>query len=232
MRAMILAAGRGERLRPLTDTLPKPLIPVAGQPLIVHHIRRLAASGINDIVINIAYLAEKIYKALGDGHQFGVTLHYSFEASVLETGGGIFRALPLLGNKPFLVINGDVWTDYPLSLLMALPLKLAHLVLVNNPPHHPDGDFYWCDNHIVSPAIATQNENKLTFSGLGVYHPDLFNRCNSGAFRLAPLLHDAVEKALVTGEHYQGTWIDIGTLERLQQAMQLNKDKKIISTHY
>jgi len=215
MKAMILAAGRGERMRPLTDQLPKPLIPIAGEPLIVHHLKRLADSGIDQIVINISYLAEMIRSALGDGQRFGVKIHYSYEAQPLETGGGIFQALPLLGAEPFLVINGDVWTDYPLPQLIAQQVDYAHLVLVDNPAHHPKGDFYWQDG-----AIVVQGEQRLTFSGIGVYHPQLFQDCTAGAFRLAPLLYKAVAEQRIKGEYYQGSWSDIGTLERLKQLEQ------------
>lgn len=217
MKAMILAAGRGERMRPLTDALPKPLLPVAGQPLIVHHIKRLAASGIKEIVINVCYRAEQLQQTLGAGSQYGVNLTYSYETQALETGGGILQALPLLGEQPFIVLNGDIWTDYPFQQLINLPLNtyLAHLILVNNPLHHPAGDFYLHHHELVS-----MGEARLTFAGMGLYHPALFKECTPGAFRLAPLLASAIAKQQISGEHYQGEWIDIGTPERWAQLEQ------------
>lgn len=210
MKAMILAAGRGERMRPLTDTIPKPLIPVAGKPLIVHHLERLAQQGFQDVVINVSYLAEQIQTALGDGQQWGVNILYSYEAQALETGGGIFQALPLFGTDPFLVINGDVWTDYPLAALRDRTVSLAHLVLVDNPSHHPQGDFY-----LIGQRVVNGGEQRLTFSGIGIYHPHLFNECRPGAFRLAPLLFAAINTGNISGEHYTGVWHDIGSPERL-----------------
>jgi MurNAc alpha-1-phosphate uridylyltransferase len=212
MKAMILAAGRGERMRPLTDTLPKPLLPVAGKPLIVHHIERLASIGIRQIVINHAHLGEKIEAALGDGTRWGVEIRYSAEAEALETGGGIFHALPLLGEAPFIVLNGDVWCDLDFSRLHLAEGKLAHLVLVPNPEHHLAGDF-----SLQGDAIFAEGENRLTFSGIGVYHPQLFADCEPGKFPLAPLLRDAMQRGLVTGECFNGQWIDVGTPERLTQ---------------
>jgi MurNAc alpha-1-phosphate uridylyltransferase len=212
MKAMILAAGRGERMRPLTDTLPKPLIPVAGKPLIVHHIERLASMGVRQIVINHAHLGEKIEAALGDGAHWGVEISYSAEAEALETGGGIFHALPLLGEAPFIVLNGDVWCDLDFSCLHLAEGKLAHLVLVPNPDHHLAGDF-----SLQGAVVSTEGENRLTFSGIGVYHPRLFAPCEAGKFPLAPLLRDAMQKGLVTGECFNGQWIDVGTRERLKQ---------------
>jgi MurNAc alpha-1-phosphate uridylyltransferase len=213
MKAMILAAGRGERMRPLTDHTPKPLLMVAGRPLIGHQILRLARAGFEDIVINHAHLGGQIEETLGDGRQFGVRLHYSPEpAGALETGGGIFRALALLGPDPFLVVNGDIWTDYDFADLAGKPAGLAHLVLVNNPSHHPDGDFALQDHRV-------RNDGKLrfTFSGIGVYTAALFADCRPGSFPLAPLLRAAADRDLVSGEHYLGRWLDVGTPERLQQ---------------
>jgi MurNAc alpha-1-phosphate uridylyltransferase len=209
---MILAAGRGERMRPLTDHTPKPLLPVAGRPLIVWHIERLAAAGIRDLVINHAHLGAQIEQALGDGARWGVSIRYSPEGEgrALETGGGIYRALPLLGEQPFLVINADVWTDVELGRL-ALPAgALAHLVLVDNPAHHPDGDF-----RLVSGRLQPDGGPKLTFSGIGVYAPALFDDCTPGAFPLAPLLREAIALDRVTGEQHRGRWIDVGTPQRL-----------------
>jgi MurNAc alpha-1-phosphate uridylyltransferase len=216
MKAMILAAGRGERMRPLTDHTPKPLLTVAGQPLIGHQIQRLARAGFVDIVINHAHLGGQIEETLGDGQQFGVRLHYSPEpAGALETGGGIFRALALLGPAPFLVINGDVWTDYDYADLPTELEGLAHLVLVNNPAHHPAGDFS-LQNH----KVRNKGEPRFTFSGIGVYTAALFAECQPGSFPLAPLLRAAAEQGLVSGEHYLGRWMDVGTPERLQQLLE------------
>ncbi|MEJ2406544.1 MAG: nucleotidyltransferase family protein [Candidatus Thiodiazotropha sp.] len=210
MKAMILAAGRGERMRPLTDRLPKPLLPVMGKPLIVHHIERLAAAGYRELVINHAYLGEMIETALGRGDRWGVQISYSPEARALETGGGIFRALPLLGQDPFLVINGDVWTDYDFTRLGLADTDLAHLVLVPNPPQHPQGDF-----RLIAGRVEDGPGECLTFSGIGVYRPDLFYGSQGGAFPLAPLLRKAMHSDHVSGERHDGYWIDVGTPERL-----------------
>lgn len=217
MRAMILAAGRGERMRPLTDTTPKPLLKINGRCLIEYHIDHLAIAGFTDIVINHAHLGEQIEQRLGNGHRYGVRLHYSPEGMpALETGGGIFKALPLLGPKPFLVVNGDIWCDYPFASLRHQPLEgLAHLILVNNPSHNPKGDFY-----LVNQKVYPEGLPRLTFSGIGLYHPNLFNNCTPGRFSLVPLLINAMQAGQVSGEHYQGQWNDIGTPERLQQLEQ------------
>lgn len=211
-RALILAAGRGERMRPLTEHTPKPLLKVGGQCLIEYHIQHLVAAGINHIVINLAYLGEMIAETLGDGSRYGARLHYSREYDrKLETGGGILNALPLLGNAPFLVVNGDVWCDYPFSTLPEKLQGLAHLVLVDNPEQHPRGDFHLADSQVLATG-----EPKLTFSGIGIYHPDLFNTCTQESFPLAPLLMAAMPAGQVSGEHYRGEWQDIGTVARLQ----------------
>ena len=210
MKAMILAAGRGERMRPLTDSLPKPLLPVAGEPLIVHHIRRLAAAGIRQLVINHAHLGGMIEAALGDGSAWGVEIDYSPEEIALETGGGIFRALPLLGEDPFLVVNGDVWCDLDFSRLQLPGGMLAHLVLVPNPPHHPQGDF-----ELHGQRVSDGGTERLTFSGIGVYDPRLFAGCRPGAFPLAPLLREAMLAGRVSGICHRGLWVDVGTPERL-----------------
>jgi len=212
MRAMILAAGRGERMRPLTDNLPKPLLPVAGKPLIVHHIERLARCGIRQVVINHAHLGEMIEACLGDGSAWGVEIQYSPEKKALETGGGILRALPLLGEAPFLVVNGDIWCDVDFSRLHLGDQMLAHLVLVSNPPHHPAGDFV-----LEGDRVRVDQGARLTFSGIGVYHPRLFATCQPGAFPLAPLLKAAMASDQVSGEHHQGFWIDVGTPQRLAE---------------
>lgn len=205
-------------MRPLTDKIPKPLLPVGDEPLIVHHIRRLACAGIHELVINHAHLGEQIEHFLGDGRQYDVSIQYSREGQgqALETGGGIFKALPLLGDGPFLVINGDVWSDFDYATLDLASDKLAHLVLVDNPPHHPSGDFA-----LVDGLVRQHGANKLTFSGIGVYRAELFAGCQPGAFPLAPLLRQAMSRQLVSGEHYRGVWIDVGTRERLQQVSQL-----------
>lgn len=207
---MILAAGRGERLRPLTDRTPKPLLTVAGRSLIEHLIDALARAGFREIVINHAHLGERIEAALGDGRRYGVAIAYSPEAEALETGGGIHRALPLLGPAPFLVINGDLWTDYPFVRLRRPPAAMAHLVLVPNPPHHPEGDFVF-----EGGRVHADGGPRLTFSGIGVYAPTLFADCRPGRFPLAPLLRAAMARGDVTGECYDGVWSDVGTRERL-----------------
>ena len=211
MQAMILAAGRGERMRPLTDHVPKPLLQAGGKPLIVHHLERLASAGIRDIVINHAHLGEQIEATLGDGSRWGVRIRYSPEGKALETGGGIVRALPLLGLDPFLVVNGDIWTDLDFSRLRIETDRLAHLVLVSNPPHHPGGDFA-----LSKGSVLSEGAPRYTFSGIGVYHPDLFRDQEPGAFPLAPLLREAMTRNLVSGELYRGRWSDVGTPGRLQ----------------
>ena len=211
MRAMILAAGRGERMRPLTDHTPKPLLRAGGKPLIVHHIEHLAAAGFLDILINHARFGQQIEAALGDGSAWGVHIRYSPEHPPLETGGGIFRALPLLGPDPFLVVNGDVWTDYDFSRVGLGSGDLAHLVLVDNPPFRPNGDFA-----LMAGRAQEVGQPSLTFSGIGVYHPDLFWGCRPEAFPLAPLLRAAMRQGRVSAEHLHGIWFDVGTPERLQ----------------
>ncbi len=219
MKAMILAAGRGERMRPLTDQSPKPLLEAGGRRLIEYHLQALAAAGFTEVVINHAHLGEQIEAFLGDGRRYGLHIRYSPEGKrPLETGGGIHRALPLLGPSPFLVINGDVWTDYPLARLRALPISgLAHLILVPNPPFHPQGDFVLEAGKVLAAAPTERPQASLTFSGIGVYHPRLFSGCRPGAFPLAPLLRRAAAAGQVSGERYSGDWMDIGTPERLTQ---------------
>jgi MurNAc alpha-1-phosphate uridylyltransferase len=213
MKAMILAAGRGERMRPLTDDTPKPLLRIGGQTLIEHHVHALAQAGITELVINHAYLGDRLVRALGDGNAYGVSIAWSPEpGDALETGGGIHNALPLLGDAPFLVVNADIWTDYPFNNLPHAPDGLAHLVMVNNPAHHPDGDFA-----LSNGKLSQQGPHRLTFSGIGVYRPALFAGCTPGAFPLAPLLRAAMDKDAVSGEHYTGRWFDIGTPERLAE---------------
>lgn len=227
MRAMILAAGRGERMRPLTNSLPKPLLRAGGRPLILWHILRLSRAGFHDIVINHAWLGHKLEQALGDGRQYGVRLHYSAESTALETAGGIAHALPLLGDSPFLVINGDVWCDWQPQQARALahglsPKRdLACLLLTDNPAHHPQGDFLLDTSGRVHDPRARQTvtfrpQTHLTFTGIGVYHPALFAgvRADQPA-PLAPLLRKAMQQGQVAGVHYHGVWMDIGTPARL-----------------
>ncbi len=213
MKAMILAAGRGERMRPLTDAVPKPLLRIGGQTLIERHVYALASAGVTELVINHAHLGEQIEMALGDGSVYGVSIRYSRETdTALETGGGIFNALPLLGNEPFLVMNADIWSDYPFQQLPVDPDGLAHLVMVSNPGHHSAGDF-----SLSSGQLSQQGPAMLTFSGIGVYRPALFAGSAAGAFPLAPLLRTVMDDGQVSGEHYTGSWFDIGTPERLDE---------------
>lgn len=221
MKAMILAAGRGERMRPLTDHTPKPLLKVGGKPLIVWHIENLAKAGFKEIIINHAHLGQQIEHALGDGKTWGVHIQYSPEKVALETAGGIANALPLLGDEPFLVVNGDVFTDINFQST-ALQVSIheasrgiknpqAHLVLINNPPQHPKGDFA-----IENGMLKNEGETMLTFSGVGVYHPALFASITRGEpAKLAPLLRQAIAENQATAVHHQGVWHDIGTPERL-----------------
>ena len=217
MKAMILAAGKGERLRPLTLHTPKPLVRAGGVPLIEYHLRALKRAGFTDVVINHAWLGQQIEDYLGDGQRLGLNIAYSPEGEPLETGGGIFRALPLLGDEPFLVVNGDIWTDCDFAPLKA-PIKgLAHLVLVDNPLHHPTGDFALVGGEVRDDASLS----RLTYSGIAVLHPQLFAGCSAGAFKLAPLLREAMGKGQVTGEHFTGRWVDVGTHERLADVEQM-----------
>ena len=218
MKAMILAAGKGERLRPLTLHTPKPLVRAAGVPLIEYHIRSLAAAGFRELVINHAWLGQQIEDYLGDGAQFGVSIRYSAEGEPLETGGGIFRALPLLGDEPFLVVNGDIYCDYPFARLQQPLDGLARLVLVDNPAHHPTGDFSLQQGRVRDGAGEGEC---LTYSGIAVLSPALFAECQPGAFKLAPLLRRAMADNRVSGEHFSGHWIDVGTHERLAEVEQL-----------
>ena len=216
MKAMILAAGRGERMRPLTDHTPKPLLAVGGKPLIVWHIERLAQAGFKQLVINHAYLGQQIEDTLGDGTRWGVSIQYSPEKTALETAGGIANAMHLLtengkNTEPFLVVNGDVFTEVDFASARLQPNMLAHLVMVDNPPQHLNGDF--C---LQGGLLQAEGEAKLTFSGIGIYAPSLFKEVEVGQpAKLAPLLKHAMAQGLVTGEHYQGVWHDIGTPERL-----------------
>ncbi len=224
MKAMILAAGRGERMRPLTDSVPKPLLKVAGCALIEYHIKALYRAGIRDIVINHAWLGDKIEQALGDGRQFGVNIAYSAEQTALETAGGIRHALPLLGNEPFLVINGDIWTDFPLIQLLTTAKKQvdssiwAHLLLVPNPAHHPEGDFsLHNEGSLVYDKDVYPESPCLTFSGIGIYQPKIFYFLDEGPQALAPVLRALIREQHISAEVYTGDWFDIGTPQRLDE---------------
>jgi MurNAc alpha-1-phosphate uridylyltransferase len=218
MLAMILAAGRGERMRPLTDHTPKPLLQAGGKPLIVWHIERLVKAGINDLVINHAYLGMQIEQALGDGSQFGARIRYSDEGTALETAGGIANALHLLGEQPFAVVNGDVYCDYDFTHLphsaaaLSNSADMAHLVMLDNPEHNLKGDFGLHDGRITDVAP------KFTFSGIGLYKPHLFvNIVRGSKAPLAPLLREQIALGRVSGEHHRGVWVDVGTPQRLQK---------------
>jgi N-acetyl-alpha-D-muramate 1-phosphate uridylyltransferase len=240
MIAMILAAGRGERMRPLTDHTPKPLLQAGGKPLIVWHIERLVKAGITDLVINHAHLGAQIEAKLGNGNQFGATLQYSPEGTALETAGGIAFALPLLGNEPFAVINGDIFCDYDFARLPKLAEQMQrnhdniHLVMVDNPIQHPNGDFGLHDGRIkiqTPPNLPLSGEEQgfpltrgargvevLTFSGIGLYQPSLFTHIQRGTKApLAPMLREQIALGKVSGEHHQGAWMDIGTPQRLHE---------------
>lgn len=210
--AMILAAGRGERMRPLTDTTPKPLLQVAGKPLIQYHVEALVKAGVQQLVVNHAHLGEQIINFLGTGERWGVAIRYSPEPpGALETGGGIHQALPLLGDGPFWVVNGDVWSDYRFAPVILPADSVAHLVMVDNPAQHPEGDFIRYDDG----RLGAGEGERLTYSGIGLYRPALFSACQAGVFPLAPLLREAMSNGRVKGEHYRGRWMDIGTPERL-----------------
>ncbi len=219
MKVMLLAAGFGKRLRPLTDTTPKPLLKAADKSLIVYHLERLAAAGIQEVVINVAYLGEKIIQALGDGRVFGLNIAYSQEGETpLETAGGIVHALPLLGEQPFAVINSDIWTDYQLEQHHADALapeeNLGHLVLVANPLEHPKGDFYF-ENHKILPDAhgAAQQAPRYTFAGIAYYHPRFFAACPPGIAKLKPEFDRQLSQ--ISASIFNGLWFDIGTIERL-----------------
>ena len=224
MKALVLAAGKGERMRPLTTHTPKPLLPVRGKPLIAWHLEKLAALGVRDVVVNTSWLADRFEPALGDGRRWGLRLHWSFEGDApLETGGGLLHALPLLGDAPFLAVNGDIWTDVDFAALPREPAGLAHLVLVDNPEHNPRGDFVLENDG----RVASGDGPRLTFAGVGVYRPALLQDWRTvvgdapGAdatpprFKLAPLLRAAMANGGVHGTHHRGEWTDVGTPERL-----------------
>ncbi|MFK7830536.1 MAG: N-acetylmuramate alpha-1-phosphate uridylyltransferase MurU [Congregibacter sp.] len=212
MRAMLLAAGKGERMRPLTLERPKPLLEIAGKPLIAWHLANLAAAGIKDVVINVSWLGDQIIDYCGAGDRWGLHIGYSEEAEALETAGGILQALPQLGDAPFIVLNADVWTDFPIVSLRTrtLAASCAHLVMVDNPAHHPDGDFA-----LRRGRLETGFDGRLTFSGVGLYHPAFFAGYSEGKRPLLPLLQQAMAQHRLLGEHYRGAWTDVGTPQRL-----------------
>jgi len=209
MKALIFAAGRGERMRPLTDTTPKPLLHAGGKHLIEWHLENLSAAGVHEVVINTSHLAEQFPVVLGDGSRWGLRIAYSYEGpEALETGGGMLRALPLLGADPFIAVNGDIWTDFDFSTLPPSPTGLAHLVLVDNPGHHPRGDFGLQHGLVF-------DEPRLTFAGIGVYRSELLAGHTPGKFGLVPILRAAMRGEKISGEHFTGRWCDIGTPQRL-----------------
>ncbi len=239
MKALIFAAGKGERMRPLTDHTPKPLLHVGGKALIVYHLEKLASIGVKDVVINTSWLAEQFALQLGDGSRWGLHLHYSYEGTEpLETGGGMLKALPMLGDPPFIAVNGDIWTDIEFSVLPREPAGLAHLVLVDNPAHHRQGDFGFVQDsdssktdplNVHGKLLAKTNASTcLTFAGIGIYRPELLSHwqrivdgaagseLNPPRFKLAPLLFNAIDQDLINGTHYRGQWTDVGTPERLK----------------
>lgn len=214
MKAMLMAAGRGERMRPLTDACPKPLLEVAGKPLIAWHLERLAQAGVRDVVINLSWLGDMIAAALGDGSRFGVRIAYSREPyPALEVGGGVHQALPLLGDDPFLLVNGDVFTDIDFTALRLAPDDLAQLVLVPNPPQHQQGDFWLGPDGRVQP----QGGERLTYSGVALLRPQFFAGASPGRFPLLPWLQRAREAGRLGGQRHDGLWLDVGTPERLAQ---------------
>ncbi len=211
MRAMILAAGRGERLRPITDTVPKPLVEVRGQSLLERHLEHVRSAGITEVVINIDWLGSKIRECVGTGHRFGLEVTYSDETgNVLETGGGIYQALPLLGDEPFLVVNADVYTDMPVPQVELAESEDGHLVLVPTPAYRPHGDFDLVDGH-----VRNGEEPLYTFSGVAIYRPEFFAGCEPGHFPLTPMLRAAADAGRLSGSVYGGDWADVGTPERL-----------------
>ena len=225
MKALILAAGLGERMRPLTNTTPKPLLCAGNRPLIAWHLEKLAAIGVREVVVNTSWLAPQFPATLGDGTRWGLRLHYAYEGDTpLETGGGMWNALPLLGGAPFIAVNGDIWTDYDFARLPSAPDGDAHLVLVDNPPQHPGGDFA-----LQGGRVESDGATRLTFAGIGIYRPALFDGwrdvigrvdgvdATPPRFKLAPLLRAAMARGAVSGEQHRGAWTDVGTPERLAQ---------------
>lgn len=218
MKAMILAAGKGERMRPLTLHTPKPLLPVAGKPLIQWHMEGLRQAGVTDLVINHAWLGEQLEAHFADGAALDVAIQWSPEGEPLETGGGIFKALPLLGDQPFVLVNGDIWTRFEFAGLQLPAGKLAHLVLVDNPSFKAQGDFVLVQGEVRNPSDSIP---ALTYAGLAVIHPLLFQGQQGGEFALAPLLRQAADAGLVSGQYFTGPWVDVGTPERLADASRL-----------
>ena len=212
-RALVFAAGRGERMRPLTDTTPKPLLPVRGKPMIVWHLEALARAGVSEVVINTSHLAAKFRDALGDGSAWNLRIRYSYEGPApLDTGGGMLRALAFLGHEPFIAVNGDIVTDFDFSTLPSNPDGMAHLVVIDNPTQHPNGDFVLRDGRLHDEIAR-----RLTFAGIGVYRPSLLDGHSDGTFSIVPILREAMRRGEVTGEHYRGAWSDIGTPQRLAE---------------
>ncbi len=217
MKAMILSAGRGKRMRPLTDEMPKALLCAGGQALIEYHLAALAVAGVTDVVINLAWLGEQIRSSLGNGSRYGITIEYSDEGqSALETGGGIVHALPLLGQDPFWVVNGDIHTDFLFDDSDLVDSDLGRLLLVPNPAHNPAGDFDLVDGRVTNVA-----EHTHTYSGIGLFRPELFTGQEEGVFPLAPILRDAADRGMLAGKLYDGLWIDVGTPQRLAQVEQI-----------
>lgn len=228
MKAMILAAGFGKRMLHLTAKTPKPLLKVAGKSLIEYHIESLSAIGITEIVINHAYLGTQIEAFLGTGEKYGVSIQYSAEDSPLETAGGIVKALPLLGDESFLLVNGDIWTNYIFSSLLTLPMSsLAHLVLVTNPLHHPQGDFCLLENALLKPVDLnnTKLSQGFTYSGIALISPELFKHYDVSTGPLAPLLRLAMDNSQISGEFFDGEWFDVGTPERLLEVSNFVKSQ-------
>lgn len=222
MKVMILAAGRGERLRPLTDTNPKPLIPILDKPLLQIQIENLKAAGFREIVINVSYLGQKIIDYFQHGQKIGVSITYSVEENRLESGGGIVKALPLLGDEPFLLVNADVLTNYPFAQLKSIPCEHAHIVLVNNPEHNPQGDF--C---LSNRTVLQAGEQMLTYSGIALCNPSIFNSLKVGKFPLRIIFDQLIKAKKITGEHYHGKWFDVGTIDRLKLAEQWVKQNSL-----
>ncbi|EKD76914.1 MAG: nucleotidyl transferase family protein [uncultured bacterium] len=211
MKAMLLAAGRGERLRPLTDHTPKPLISIGNTTLIEHIFSQLRDAGIQEVVINVHHLAQKMMQYCGDGSRFGLHIHYSVEKILLDTGGGILQALPLLGRESFLVMSADIWTDFPLQTLLQRRVRGAHLVLVNNPDFHPNGDFGLMND------LLTLRGKRFTYANIAVLHPDIFVEETRTIFPLADIFTRTIQQKIATGQHYSGSWHNIGTLDELNR---------------
>jgi MurNAc alpha-1-phosphate uridylyltransferase len=232
VKAFILAAGYGKRMHPLTLSTPKPLLMVGGKPLIARHVKRLVNAGVTELVINLHHLGEQIEQYLGSGERFGASIYYSREAALMETGGGILNAMPLLGPAPFIVVNGDIYTDYDFGCLHnRLPLKmdaddtLGHLVMVNNPPEHPGGDFSLSESERHGRSRLIERHGKtLTFSGISVLRPELFSSLAPGPSALINVLMPAIREGRMTGEHFHGHWSDVGTIEKLNRLNRESKD--------